>query len=319
MLVTPLIRRLALHVNILDQIDERRMHESPKPRIGGIAIYIGFTFALFAVMGFALSKGSFVTQVDVVRSLIGLLFGSTLIFVVGLWDDIMGMRPRNKFLAQIVVALISMLYGFLIPGTENPFHHGDYISFPLWVSVPLTLVWYLGMINAINFIDGLDGLLTGYAAISGAWLFAIALGHGHLIVALIVISLVGAALGFLPYNFNPAKIFLGDSGALLIGYIFATMSIMGVSKTAFTISIILPAIVLALPILDTAFAIVRRTLAGKKITEADRGHFHHLLVLRFGLDVKQAVLLIYGLCFVLGALAFVLSGGTHSIHFAWFS
>lgn len=317
--MTPLVRRLALHVNILDKVDERRMHEQPKPRLGGIAIYLGFAFALFAVMGFALNTSTFVGHVSVVRNLIGLLFGGTLIFGVGLWDDIMGMRARNKFLAQIVVALISMLYGFIIPGTENPFHHGQYIAFPSYVAIPLTLVWYLGMINAINFIDGLDGLLAGYAAISGAWLFAIALGHGHLIVALIVISLVGAALGFLPYNFNPAKIFLGDCGALLIGYIFATMSIMGVSKTAFTISIILPAIVLALPILDTAFAIVRRTLAGKKITEADRGHFHHLLVLRFGLNVRQAVLLIYGVCFVLGALAFVLSGGTHNVHLAWLS
>ena len=295
------------------------MHAQPVPRLGGIAIYLGFAFALFAVMGFALSTRSFVGHVSVVRSLIGLLFGGTLIFCVGLWDDIMGMRPRNKFLAQIIVALISMLYGFVIPGTENPFHHGDYISFPIYVAIPLTLVWYLGMINAINFIDGLDGLLTGYTAISGAWLFAIALGHGHLIVALIVISLVGAALGFLPYNYNPAKIFLGDCGALLIGYIFATMSIMGVSKTAFMISIILPAIVLALPILDAAFVIVRRVLAGKKITEADRGHFHHLLVLRFGLNVRQAVLLIYGLCFVLGALAFVLSGGTQHMHLAWLS
>jgi len=145
------------------------------------------------------------------------------------------------------------------------------------------------MMNAINFIDGLDGLLSGLTAISGASLAIIAVGHGHPELALVLAALVGGALGFLPFNYNPATIILGDSGALFIGYIFATVSIIGTSKTAFTISLLIPLVVLALPILDTFVTIVRRTSSGRKITEGDRGHFHHQLVFRFGLNVRQAV------------------------------
>jgi UDP-GlcNAc:undecaprenyl-phosphate GlcNAc-1-phosphate transferase len=170
--------------------------------------------------------------------------------------------------------------------------------------------------NAINFIDGLDGLLAGLTAISGLSLLVIEAMHGHPELAIVLAALVGGAVGFLPYNFNPAKIFLGDSGALFIGYVFATISIIGTSKTAFTISLIVPLIVLALPIVDTAATIVRRTRAGKKITEADRGHFHHQLIFRFGLNVKQAVLLIYALCFALGVVAILLSGGIGPVRLA---
>lgn len=309
-LATPLVCRLAHKVGMIGEVSERGMQESPTPRIGGIAVYLGFTFALFSVLGIALIKANFFHDIDDLHNFFGLLFGSTLILGVGLWDDIMTMRPRDKFLAQIVVAGISMLYGFIIPGIGNPFTHAhEWIDFPLYVSVPLTLVWYLGMMNAINFIDGLDGLLSGVTAISGIFLFAIALNHHHSVVALVVISLVGATLGFLPYNFNPAKIILGDAGSLFIGFVFATISVMGESKTAISISLIVPLLLLALPILDTAAAIIRRTRSGKRITEADRGHFHHQLIFRYGLNVRQAVLLIYMVCFLLGATALLLSGG----------
>ena len=330
---TPLVVRLATHLEIIDATgEERRVHETPTPRIGGVGVFVGFAFALFAVLGVALSAPNALfpsiahlplharieeigDQFDAVHKLVGLLFGSMLILGVGLWDDIMGMRPRNKFLAQIVVALISMFYGFIIPGIQNPFDHNpatNWIDFPLFVSVPLTLLWYVGMMNAINFIDGLDGLLSGVTAISSLFLFFISVMHGNPTVALVVIALAGAALGFLPYNFNPARIFLGDAGSLFIGYVFATVSIIGASKTAIAISVVVPLVVLALPVLDTAAAIVRRAKAGKKITEADRGHFHHQLIFRFGLNVRQAVLLIYGVCFVLGTVALALSGAfTH--------
>ena len=328
-LATPLVIRLATHLDITAGAgEERHVHEVPTPRIGGIAVFFGFAFALFAVLGFALSSPyalfpsvahlsahqkleSMTDQFDTVHQLVGLLFGSLLILGVGVWDDIMQMRPRNKFLAQIIVALISMFYGFVIPGITNPFVHNanaNWIDFPWWVGVPLTLLWYVGMMNAINFIDGLDGLLSGFAAISSLFLFAISVLHGNPVVALVVIALAGGALGFLPYNFNPAKIFLGDAGSLFIGYVFATVSIIGASKTAIAISIVVPVVVLALPILDTAAAIVRRARSGKRITEADRGHFHHQLIFRFGLNVRQAVLLIYAVCFVLGIVALALSG-----------
>jgi UDP-GlcNAc:undecaprenyl-phosphate GlcNAc-1-phosphate transferase len=312
---TPLVRKLAMHVGMVDEIGERRMHEQPKPRIGGIALFLGFAFALFSVLGYLIARNE-LRDFDKIHDVIGMLFGGTLILMVGIWDDIMGMRPRNKFVAQIVVAGISLLYGFVIKDIENPFHRGDYIHFAAPWNYALTLIWYVGMMNAINFIDGLDGLLSGLTAISGLSLAIIAVGHGHPELSLVLAALVGGALGFLPYNYNPATIILGDSGALFIGYVFATVSIIGTSKTAFTISLLIPLVALALPILDTAVTIVRRTSRGKKITEGDRGHFHHQLVFRFGLNVRQAVLLIYVLCAALGVVAFLLSGGIGSLKLA---
>jgi UDP-GlcNAc:undecaprenyl-phosphate/decaprenyl-phosphate GlcNAc-1-phosphate transferase len=315
-LATPLIVSLALKLRIIDNDGhDRRMHASPKPRVGGIAVFFGFAFALFTVLGIALASPlgllPAADQFEAIHGLVGLLFGSLLILGVGIWDDVMQMRPRNKLIAQVVVALISMLYGFVIPGITNPFDRNpgtNWIDFPLWVGVPLTLLWYVGMMNAINFLDGLDGLLAGVAAISSIFLFVISVLHGNPVVALVVVALAGAALGFLPYNFNPARIILGDAGSLFIGYVFATVSIIGASKTAIAISVVVPLLVLALPVLDTAAAIVRRASSGRRITEADRGHFHHQLIFRFGLNVRQAVLLLYAVCFVLGAVALAFSG-----------
>jgi UDP-GlcNAc:undecaprenyl-phosphate/decaprenyl-phosphate GlcNAc-1-phosphate transferase len=315
-LTTPLVVRLAVRLGIVDDGDrERRMHDSPKPRVGGIAVFFGFAFALFAMLGLSqvspLGLMPAADQFSAIHRLVGLLFGGLLILGVGVWDDVMAMRPRNKLVAQIVVASISMLYGFVIPGINNPFDHNpgtNWIDFPTWVGVPLTLLWYVGMMNAINFLDGLDGLLAGVAAISSVFLFVIALIHANPVVALVVIVLAGSALGFLPYNFNPARIILGDAGSLFIGYVFATVSIIGASKTAIAVSVVVPLLVLALPVLDTAAAIVRRASSGKRITEADRGHFHHQLIFRFGLNVRQAVLLLYAVCFVLGAVALAFSG-----------
>jgi len=300
---------------MVDAVGDRRMHEQPKPRIGGIAVFLGFAFALFSTLGYLIARNE-LRDFDKIHDVIGMLFGATLILMVGIWDDIMGLRPRNKFVAQIVVAGISLLYGFVIKDVANPFHPGNYIHFPVPWNYALSLIWYVGMMNAINFIDGLDGLLSGLTAISGTSLAIIAVGHGHPELALVLAALVGGTLGFLPYNYNPATIILGDSGALFIGYVFATVSIIGTSKTAFTISLLIPLIVLALPILDTAVTIIRRTSKGKKITEGDRGHFHHQLVFRFGLNVRQAVLLIYALCVVLGVVAFLLSGGMGSLRTA---
>jgi UDP-GlcNAc:undecaprenyl-phosphate GlcNAc-1-phosphate transferase len=315
LLATPQVRKLALKVGVLDAVDDRRMHAEPKPRIGGIAVYLGLVFALFVAIGFALHTTLFHSAVDT-QDFFGLLFGGTLIMLVGVWDDIMGMRPRTKFLAQFVVAAISLLYGFEIKGLGDPLHHANYITFPLWLGAVLTLLWYVSMMNAINFVDGLDGLLSGLTAISGLSLLFIEMTHGHPELALVLAALVGGALGFLPFNFNPAKIILGDCGALFVGYVFATVSIIGVSKIAISISLLIPLVVLALPIVDTAVTIVRRMGAGKKITEADRGHFHHQLIFRFGLNVRQAVLLIYVICIALGAAAMLLSKGVGPIKLA---
>jgi len=310
---TPRVRRMARQIGVLAAGGDRDMHTEPKPRIGGIAVYLGFAFALFVAFGVGTSTRAYFHRAQDLHALLGLLFGSTLIMLVGVWDDVMGMRPRAKFLAQIVVALVSMGYGFVIDGFDMPFDLGGitYVNLPFYVAYPVTLVFYLGMMNAINFLDGLDGLLSGVTAISGLFLAAIALAHGHTLAALALFALVGGALGFLPYNFAPATIFLGDTGSLFIGYVFATVSIIVTAKIAITVSLLVPLVALALPVVDTAVAIFRRARAGKAITEADRGHFHHILVFRFGLNVKQAVLLIYAVSFALGAAAYFLSGGSH--------
>jgi UDP-GlcNAc:undecaprenyl-phosphate GlcNAc-1-phosphate transferase len=313
---TPYVRRLALNVGMLDATGERRMHEQPKPRIGGIAVYLGFAFALFSALGYLLNSNHYIKDLTNLHDFIGLIFGGTLILMVGIWDDVMGMSPRAKLVAQCVVAGISLLYGFQIQYINDPLHHGHTIYFPGWFSVVLTIVWYVGMMNAINFIDGLDGLLSGVTVISSISMIAIALSRGHAEIALVLAALAGGALGFLRYNWNPANIILGDSGALFIGYVFATVSIIGASKTAFAISLLVPLVILALPVLDTVAAIVRRTRAGKKFYEADRGHFHHQLIFRFGLNVRQAVLLIYGVCIVLGVIALILTGGVGPLKLA---
>ena len=313
---TPYVRRLAQSVGMLDATGERRMHDQPKPRIGGIAVYLGFALSLFAVLGYVIAKQLPFGSPRNLHDVIGLIFGGTLILMVGIWDDIMGMSPRGKLFAQFVVAATSLLYGFRIDFINNPFHHGQPIFFHPALACVITVVWYLGLMNAINFIDGLDGLLSGLTAISGFSMLSVAVVSGHPEVALLLAPLIGGALGFLPYNWNPAKIILGDSGALFIGYVFATISIVQATKTTVAISLLVPLVVLGLPVLDTAAAIIRRTRAGKKIYEADRGHFHHQLIFRFGLNVRQAVLLIYVVCIVLGLLAFTLSVGVGSLRLA---
>jgi UDP-GlcNAc:undecaprenyl-phosphate GlcNAc-1-phosphate transferase len=309
LLVTPYVRRLALHVGMLDQTGDRRMHADPKPRIGGLAVYLGFAFALFATLGYAIEYTPLFHNVHDLNRFLGLLFGGTLILIFGVWDDVVSISPRGKLLAQIVVALVSMSYGFTIQSVENPFRDGEYFGFPPYLSIPITLLWYLGIMNAINFLDGLDGLLSGFTAISGFFLFLIAVSHHYDVAALVLCALIGGTLGFLRYNFNPASIILGDTGSLFIGYMLATVGVLTTSKTALTVSLAVPLLALALPVVDIAAAIVRRTRAGRKFYEADRGHIHHVLVFQFGLNVRQAVLLIYAVTFILGVAAYALAGG----------
>ncbi|HEY0614632.1 MAG TPA: MraY family glycosyltransferase, partial [Candidatus Elarobacter sp.] len=190
---TPYVRRLALNVGMLDATGERRMHDQPKPRIGGIAVYLGFAFALFSAIGYLISTGQIAHPGHVredlgnLHDVIGLIFGGTLVLMVGIWDDVMTMQPRAKLLAQALVAGISMLYGFQIHYITNPLHPGGPpIYFPEGVTLALTLLWYLGMMNAINFIDGLDGLLSGLTVISAVSLIAIDLMRGHAEIALIL-------------------------------------------------------------------------------------------------------------------------------------
>ncbi len=312
--VTPLVRRMSFAVGVFDEPDgERRIHTRPTPRLGGIAIFIGFLLSLFAMLNVALTNNYVIHHYLGTRDLaqiIGLLFGGTLMLGVGLWDDIMGMRAQTKFAAQFVVALITIvLYRFEIQGFTLP--HVGYVSLGWW-AVPFSLFWYLGMVNAINFMDGLDGLVTGVTLIATLTMVVVSWWHHQYLVAITMCALGGAAAGFLPYNYNPARIFMGDGGSLFIGFVLASAAVMGTEKVAVGISLLVPLIVLALPIFDTARVIVRRITTRSPLFDADRSHVHHRL-LDIGLSQRQVVNLIYLVCFLLGALAIVLSrpGGPH--------
>lgn len=307
-LITPLVIRMAVALGHFDVPDkDRRVHTEPTPRIGGIAIFVSFMLALFTTLNVALSNNNVIVQYlsdhDLAR-VIGLLFGGTLMMGVGLWDDVMGMRARNKFIAQFVVALIAVvLYGFTIYHLRLP--HFGLIELG-WFGIPFSLFWYLGMVNAINFLDGLDGLVAGYTVIAAVALTVISLLKGQYLVAITTCAIAGSAAGFLPYNYSPARIFMGDGGALFIGFVLATVGVMGTEKQAVAISLVVPLLILALPILDTAKVIARRLHKGALLSGADREHVHHQL-LELGLTQRQAVLLIYAVCGILGVVAIVLS------------
>lgn len=312
-LVTPLVRRMAFAVGVFDEPDgdERRIHAQPTPRLGGVAIYIGFMLALFTTLNLALTHSyvihHYLSTHDLAR-VIGLLFGGTLMMGVGLWDDIMTMSPKRKFLAQLVVSLIAVvLYGFTIVGLKLP--HFGYVQLG-WFAVPFSLFWYLGMVNAINFADGLDGLVAGMALIASVTLTVVSLWRGEYLVAITTCALAGAAAGFLPYNYNPARIFMGDGGSLFVGFVLASAAVMGTEKVAAAISLAVPILVLALPIIDTAAVIARRLHMRAPIFQADRQHLHHRL-LDLGLSQRQAVNIIYLVCGILGAVAITLATKAH--------
>jgi len=311
-LVTPLVRRMAFAVGMFDEPDaQRRVHSQPTPRLGGIAIYIGFMLALFTTLNLALTHSfvihHYLSTHDLSR-VIGLLFGGTLIMGVGLWDDIMGMSSQRKFLAQLIVSLVAVvLYGFTIAGFKLP--HFGYVDLG-WFAVPFSLFWYLGMMNAINFADGLDGLVAGMALIAALTLTVVSLWKGEYLVAITMCALAGAAAGFLPYNYNPARIFMGDGGSMFVGFALASAAVMGTEKAAAAISLAVPLLVLALPIIDAAAVIARRLHVRAPLFQADRTHVHHRL-LDLGLSQRQAVNLIYLVCGILGAVAITLAMRTH--------
>ena len=313
--VTPLIRRMAFKVGVFDQPDDdRRVHTQPTPRLGGIAIYLGFMLALFTTLNFALTH-SFVIHhyLDTpdLAHLIGLLFGGTLMMGVGLWDDVMTMQPRHKFLAQFAVSLVAVvMYGFTIQQMKVP--HFGFVDLG-WFAVPFSIFWHMGMVNAINFLDGLDGLVTGVTLIAALTMIVVSVWKGQYLVAITMAALAGSAAGFLPFNYNPARIFMGDGGSLFIGFVLASAAVEGKAKGAIAISLVVPfLIILAFPILDTAHVSMRRLRSGAPLFAADRSHTHHRL-LDLGLSQRAAVNVIYAVCGVLCLLVLVLArpGGPH--------
>lgn len=256
--LTPGVKWLAVKIGAVDvPKDRRRMHDHPIPRLGGLAIFIGF---VIAVLLFA----------DVNRALRGILLGACLIVAVGVVDDSHPLGPGIKFILQIVAALISVGHGVLIQAVANPLPLGDpYWSFGI-MSVPITVIWIVAVTNSVNLIDGLDGLADGVSTIAALTMLIIALLMGELEMAVICAALVGGCLGFIPYNRNPAKIFMGDTGATFLGYILATVSVTGLFKLYAIISFIVPFIILGFPIFDTTSAFLRRILKGQNPMKPDR-------------------------------------------------
>lgn len=292
---TPIVKSFAHRVGAIDvPKDGRRMHTHPIPRLGGLAIFLGF---LLSVVLFA----------DINMEVQGILLGAVVVVIVGVIDDIVPLPALLKFALQIVAALIAVFHGVEINIISNPAFWGaaDYLNFG-YLTVPITVLWIVAITNSVNLIDGLDGLAAGVSAISSFTMLIIALVVADLNVAVIMAALAGSCLGFLPYNRNPARIFMGDTGALLLGYILATVSIIGLFKFYAIISFVVPVLVVGLPLFDTAFAVVRRVLRGRSPMSPDRGHFHHRLI-DMGLSQKQAVAIAYAISGILGLSAVVIT------------
>lgn len=298
-LMTPVVKTFAYKVGAVDvPKDARRMHKVPIPRLGGLAIFIGFMVSVL-ILGNVRGNGQMQS----------ILLGSVIIVVLGVVDDIMALPAMLKFVVQIAAALIPALNGVVIQAFSNPNIFSDSLYWVLGpLSVPFTVLWIVGITNAVNLIDGLDGLANGVSAISATTMLVIALLASEGEVALVMAALVGACVGFMPYNLNPAKMFMGDTGATFLGYILATMSIQGLFKFYAVISFAVPFLILGLPIFDTAFAFIRRIAHGQSPMHADRGHIHHRLI-DMGLNQKQAVATLYVISAMLGLSAVVLTTG----------
>lgn len=289
-LITPTVKDIAVKAGAMDAPDARKVHTKPIPRMGGLAIYLGFVLAVLASM-------------HLNREVIGLLLGGTVILIVGIIDDLKQLSPKVKLAGQIVAAVVLVLFDIRIEWITNPFGDMLYLEY---LSVPLTLLWVVGLTNTVNLIDGLDGLAAGVSTIAAVTILLVALQQNFLTVAILMAALAGSALGFLQHNFNPAKIFMGDTGSMFLGYMLAAVSVIGTVKSAATIALVVPIVALGLPIMDTAFAILRRYSSGKPIFKPDKGHLHHRL-LAMGLSQKQAVLLMYVISACLGLSAIALT------------
>ncbi len=283
------MKKLAKKIGAIDiPKDKRRMHTDSVPLIGGLAIFLGF---LVSTVIF--------TEIDI--KIIAILSGALIMVVLGVFDDKYALGAKFKLMIQIIAAAIPVIAGVRIERIILPFLKSGGIEFG-WLAYPITILWIVALTNAVNLIDGLDGLAAGVSAIASFSMFLIALMQGNYVIAVMSAALVGACCGFLPYNFSPASIFMGDTGSTFLGFVMASLSVLGLFKIHAIISFAVPFIAFGIPIFDTSFAIFRRIKEHRPIMSPDRGHLHHRLV-DMGFSHKQAVLIIYAICIVLGAVA----------------
>ncbi len=293
-LTTPLARKVAVWCGAVDYPNARRINKSPIPRMGGIAIFLGIVAAFAVQYVGTMSLGWPVVLVpspklDVNYAMLVAAF--VVIFATGLLDDRFSLRPRQKLLGQVLAATIAVAGGLVIGDISNPFEPGGFIQLG-WVAYPATVLYLVAYTNIINLIDGLDGLAAGISAIASFTMFVLSVWAGRLDAAALSVAVAGSSLGFLRYNFHPASVFMGDSGALTLGFALGAVSLLSVTRFAGLTTIIVPLVIAAVPIIDTFSAIVRRLRGHVSISHADRGHIHHRLIDE-GYDQRQAVLVMY--------------------------
>lgn len=306
-LLTPVARRVAVRLDAVDYPSARRINTRPVPRMGGIALFCALVAAAAFMRYLGPSLGwpvILVRHIDANLDYRLVAVGFLIIFLTGAVDDVVQLKPVPKLCGQVAAACVACAGGLVIGDVVNPFAHGE-VSLG-WLAYPLTVAYLVAYVNIINLIDGLDGLATGIGCIASVTIAVLALMGGHLDAAALAVATAGAALGFLPYNFSPASIFLGDCGSLLLGFSLGTMSILNVTRLAGLTTIIVPLVVAGIPIIDTLSAIVRRRRAHVSVGQADRGHIHHRLIAE-GFDQHQAVLLIYAWTLLLCAGAIVMT------------
>jgi UDP-GlcNAc:undecaprenyl-phosphate GlcNAc-1-phosphate transferase len=286
-LLTPAVGGMARMLGVVDRPDERRLNRRPIPRLGGLAIFLGIIVPSLAFL-------------DLSGEMRGILLGAAVACVVGAVDDFRGLDPIPKLAGQVLAAAIPTAFGVWIDHFTLPFVGA--VDLPAAIGVPLTIVWIVAVMNMVNFLDGLDGLAAGVCGIAGVTFSVLALSLGKADAAILSAIVAGACIGFLRHNFFPARIFMGDSGALVLGFTLATVSVAGLLKTASTIVLFLPLVVLAVPIIDTSFVVAKRLKYGRPIYSADRSHLHHRF-LNIGFSQRRAALVMWGWTATLGAAA----------------
>jgi UDP-GlcNAc:undecaprenyl-phosphate GlcNAc-1-phosphate transferase len=297
-ILTPLVKRAAVMLHVCALPNHRTIHHRIVPKLGGIAIFFSFMITLLAALYF------YYGTLDVIyHHLMGLMLGATFILALGIYDDVKGVNCYQKLTVQAIAAIIAISFGYQISSIRTLF--GGTIDLGIW-SIPLTILWIAGISNAINLIDGLDGLAAGISLGVAFTFFLIALMFGDVQVVFATAILAAVIAGFLIYNFNPAKIFMGDSGSLLIGFLLACFAIDGIDHPSSAVKILIPIIAMGVPIMDTLLAIIRRLVKGVSPFHADKEHIHHRL-LYLGLSQRKAVMLLYLVSAFFGVAAFLVS------------
>ncbi len=287
--MTPVAKKISLKLGAIDMPKARGMHKKPMPRMGGIAIVAGFTLTVLLLYNF--------TEYSDMHKLTGYFIGAAMIVVLGMVDDVKNLPAKFKFAVQILAALVAVAFGIRIHIVMWPVTYAL-----LKLSIPITVIWIVGLTNAVNLIDGLDGLATGVSSIAAICIMVLCILTGDETSVVLTAALAGSCLGFLPRNFNPAEIFMGDTGATFLGYTLAVTSILGVFKGYAMIALMVSVLAVGFPIFDTLFAMTRRAARHQPIMQADRGHLHHKLIDR-GFSQKQAVMILYGISAVCAAIA----------------